>query len=93
MTEFIKILNDTSVMGNIMRIRLRQAQLQQLIIFLIMAVATSTLYTMKAMRCSNFAIHALFLLSAMNITLSPNNYDIEDWIIQGGRYSLRDDLI
>ena len=88
----MQILNGTSIASDIMKIRLRQAQLQQLIISPIWSADKNILFAMKATCRSNWAIHTLFLLSAINITIATNMYEITDWVIKGGRTSLRMDL-
>src|SRR6266496_6169998 len=85
-------LNENSLASITTEIRLRHAQLSNMIVNPILELSTHDAYLLRAMGKINVSLHIILLAASMCIHLKPDHYDRQRWIIQGGAHSLRDHL-
>ena len=87
--NFTQLINGDSIASISLILRLRQAQLNQLMTYPIWQLTRQDMNHMKSSSKDNLALHSLLIARSMDIVFHIDHYDLDQWTIKGGSTPLR----
>src|SRR6266542_3281350 len=90
---FTTIVNENTIASVTSLIRLRQAQLNQLLTTPIWNIDRVDLPLFYGASQRNLSLHALIVARSLNISFTIDGFNSEDWSVRGGSIPLRDLII
>ncbi len=87
--NFTQLINGDNIASSSTILRLRYAQLDQLMTYPIWQLTRQDMNHMKSGSKNNLALHSLIIARSMDIEFHVDHFDLDQWTIKGGGTPLR----